>query len=260
MPLKASLTAEAYTALSETQKEFYIQAGENYILDAEGVEDVTGLKNALGAERKIREKAEKDYLETVNRYKDIDPVKAAEALKALEEIERQKLEAAQEWETLKAKAIEERETAVNTVKTDLTGKLTKREEKLREVLIDNTLQAELAKQGVKAKSIELATKLFKEHVDLALDGDDITVSIKGDKGANISELVSNLKNTEEYGVLFDAFVPAGSGTPNGKTGSQPAQGKKKSEMSDTEQAAYIREYGYSTRKNAAVPSLSELKN
>jgi hypothetical protein len=47
MALKAILTADEFSALPETLQEHYVQHGDGYQLDAEGVEDVTGLKSAL---------------------------------------------------------------------------------------------------------------------------------------------------------------------------------------------------------------------
>ena len=80
MPLKAVLTKEEYDALPEAARAYYVEKDGKFILDAEGVEDVSGLKNALTAVRDELKSAKKQLQETIDKFKDIDPEKARVAL------------------------------------------------------------------------------------------------------------------------------------------------------------------------------------
>jgi hypothetical protein len=247
MALKAALTSEAYEQLPPTIKEHYKKsegddASKAFVLDAEGVEDVGGLKSALVKEREARGTAETQYRDIVTKYKDIDPEKARAAQEKLDEIEQKKLEDAQEYEQAKARIQSEKETEVNTVKSEYGEKLTKTTSKLREVMIDRALAEEAAKHDPFLASLPAFVELARKHVSM---DDEYNVVVTGEKGNNIAELVSNLKETDEFGIFFKSDIATGSGASNqnNKGGGQPAGAKKASEMSTMEKSAFIREHG-----------------
>ena len=91
MPPKAILTKEEYEPLDAIRKELYVEKDGKYVLDAEGVEDVTGLKNALNATRAEVKKLKADLQATVDMCKDIDPDRARDAQKKLDEMEEKNL-------------------------------------------------------------------------------------------------------------------------------------------------------------------------
>lgn len=73
MPIKATITADEHAALADAMKAIYTKAADgSYRLDAEGVEDVTGLKSALGAERQKAKAAEDLAKELQGKFKDVD--------------------------------------------------------------------------------------------------------------------------------------------------------------------------------------------
>ena len=81
MSLKAFV--KSLDEVSESARAFYVEDGNGgFKLDAEGVEDVTGLKNSLTAVRDELKNLKAEY----NKYKDLDPEKAREALKKIEEL------------------------------------------------------------------------------------------------------------------------------------------------------------------------------
>ena len=82
MSLKAFV--KSLEEVSESARAFYVEDGNGgFKLDAEGVEDVTGLKNSLTAVREELKTLKADY----NKYKDLDPEKAREALRKMEDLE-----------------------------------------------------------------------------------------------------------------------------------------------------------------------------
>lgn len=77
MALKAILSKEEHDALPEALREYYAEKDGKFILDAEGVEDVSGLKNALTAVRDELKTAKKQLQETIDKFKDIGANAAA---------------------------------------------------------------------------------------------------------------------------------------------------------------------------------------
>ena len=87
MALKAVLTKEEFDGLEDSLKKLYVEKDGKYLLDAEGVEDVSGLKSALEKERGTVKKLKADLQATVDKFKDIDPDKARDAQKKLQDLE-----------------------------------------------------------------------------------------------------------------------------------------------------------------------------
>lgn len=256
MALKQSLTADEFASLPEQLQEHYDQDGDNYRLDTDiEVENVDGLKSALEKERKRA----KDLAADIRKYKDIDPEKARAAMATLEEIENTRLQEAGEFETLKGKLAQEKEDGIAAVKTELGTKLTKAESKLKQVMIENVLRDEYAKQGGFPKSSDIFIESAQKFVDLEVVDDDFVPKVKDGMGNNIPELITSLKGTDSYGTFFSADVAAGSGAAanNADPGAVNIGNLTRSTMSDKEKAAYIRENGLADRKGAN-PAFNDL--
>lgn len=260
MPLEPVLTAEAFEAADDAVKPFYkpTEDKSSYEIDV----DFSGLKSALQKEREAREKAEKDYKETVKKYGTLDPEKYTAYEQRIREIEEKELENARNWEELKTRALTEREEAVKAAVTPLSEKLTFSEQRLKQVLITNEILTEAAKQGAFEESLPVFAELAARNASLEFEeaGAGYKTVIKEGMGSSISELVASMKNQPTFGVFFKADVPAGSGAPpHGKpTGSLPDQNKKRSEMTLKEKSDYIDKFGGRTRLNPNVPSYNEL--
>lgn len=70
--------------VDEKYRDLYVENGNGgWKLDAEGVEDVSGLKNALAAEREEKRKLKAE----ADKYRDLDPERAREAIQRLQELE-----------------------------------------------------------------------------------------------------------------------------------------------------------------------------
>lgn len=184
MSLKAFV--KSLDEVSEQFRVLYVEDGNGgFKLDAEGVEDVTGLKNSLTAVREELKTLKADY----TKYKDLDPDKAREALKKIEELgdkdlldsgkvdelvtrrtERMRIDFDSQVKALKA-ATEEKDTTIET----LSGRLEKH-------LIEQGLVAAAMEVGVPKKSaIQDITSRGKGTWKLDENGNPIALAPDGSK-------------------------------------------------------------------------------
>jgi hypothetical protein len=232
--LKAKLTKAEFDALPEALREYYTvnEAGE-YILDAEGVEDVTGLKSALEKE-KTRAKELKEQFE---KFKDIDPDKAREALSKLEELEQTKLRKAGEFDKLKQQLVEQHNTEL--------AKKGEREKQLltsiESFLIDAEATAAIAAaKGVPAlllPHVKSSTRVVEKDGKFVVEILDATGNPRiGDSQGNpftIKQLVEEMQNSDVYGRAFEASGKGGAGTtPQTKTNN--TSGGRRVSLSDVD--------------------------
>jgi hypothetical protein len=247
MALKAILAASEFESLAEPVKAFYKKSdGDDetkaFVLDAEGVEDVGGLKKALQAERSNVTAVKKELADVVMKYKDIDPAKALDAQNKLKEIEDKQLQDAGEFEILKTKLLAEKETAVATIQSELTGQLTKTQSQLHKVLVADRLRKEFSDQEGFAKSSDLFVDLASRGV--TLDPESYELRFPEGKGASVTEYVTNLKGTDDFGVFFASDLSTGSGSSTQTQGGKiPTASKKASEMTTLEKVAFVKEHG-----------------
>lgn len=170
MALKAVLASKAdVDALPETLRGLYRESNGKFVLDAEGVEDVTGLRTALDKERNNAGELDKALKALKAQFEGLDPAKAREALKQIESLEDKKLiEAgkidellAQRTERLRADH-ESQVKAFNKQIDDLKGGTTKLTSQLSELLIDNAVRAAATKLGVQDTAVEDAVLSAKQ--------------------------------------------------------------------------------------------------
>lgn len=251
MAIKA--VVETTDGLDDALKGLYVERDGKFVLDVEPVdgialEDVTGLKTALGKERTTRETLEKQVI----KFKDIDPDKAREALAKLDELaqidpakEADKI-ANTKFEAAKAQLLE-KHTGEITTRDERISHLTKTVESL---LIDQAATAAIAE----AKgSVDLLLPHVRSHTRVkevegrftveVIDKDG-NVKIADAKGApqDIKGLIAEMKASEIFGRAFEASGNTGSGK-------QPSNGAggtgqlKRSQMSPGVKAEFIREHG-----------------
>lgn len=230
----------------ETLREHYRAGTANegtegkFVLAVEAVggfalEDVSGLKSALGKERTTREKLERDVV----KFKDLDPEKAREALAKLEELgsldpakEADKI-ANTKFEAAKAQLLE-KHTGEIIAREERIGFLSKAVENL---LIDAAATAALAeaKGSVQlllphvkahARVKEVDGKFTVEVVDAAGNG-----RIADAKGApmGIKDLVAEMRESDAFARAFEGEGHSGTG----KTPDAPAGSVKKGDMGGT---------------------------
>ena len=91
MPKPREITTEQYEALGEAQREFYVSGKDGYILDAEGYEDVSGLKRNTESLLKEKKKLQGELKALQEKIGDLDPEQAREALTRIKEFEEKDL-------------------------------------------------------------------------------------------------------------------------------------------------------------------------
>ncbi|WP_156137627.1 hypothetical protein [Methyloceanibacter caenitepidi] len=208
-----------------------------FVLNVESVEgyaleDVNGLKTALGKERTQREKLERDVV----KFKDLDPDKARAALEELEELkkidpnkEADKI-ANSKFEAAKAQLLEKHN-----------GEIASRDERIghlagtvQQLLVDQVATAALAE----AKgAVDLLLPHVQRHTRVKeTDGKFVVEVVDGEGNARIADskgtpmgikdLISEMKASDTFGRAFDASGQSGSGMQGsaGGPGAGPQKG------------------------------------
>jgi hypothetical protein len=158
MALKARITADELTALPEPLRTLYkgTDAGD-FMLDAEGVEDVRGLKSALDKIKRDRD----EMRATVDRFAGLDVEAAKEALDFKRKAEDKKLLDEGKVEELLQKRTEiMRRDYENALKAreqrmaELEQQAKSLEASYSEVVIDNGLKTAAIKHGVRDTAVD----------------------------------------------------------------------------------------------------------
>lgn len=226
-------------------------------VDGFGVENVSGLKNALSAERGETQKLKGQ----VKAFEGIDPDKAKEAIAKIEELGT--LDPKKDVDRLVEEKVQAQLKQVNDRHaTELEArdkKIASRDGLLRKTLVhDAALKAITAEKG----DPELLMPHVLPSIQLELEEDEATGTIRpktkvvgpdgnvriGDSqgGAmTIDQLVGELKTHDKFSRLFEGSGHAGTGTePNGQRRGTDRSGEKKvSELSRKDKAELIGKIG-----------------
>lgn len=227
MALKAILAS--LDGIDDATKALYVEKDGKFVLDVETVdgfslEDVNGLKTALGKERTRADKAEG----LIGKFKDLDPDKARAALTELEELK--KLDPNKEADKIANSKFEaaktqllEKHTGEITSRDERIGHLTKTVEGL---LIDAAATSALAE----AKgSVELLLPHVRAHTRVKeVDGKFTVEVVDKDGNAKIADskgtpmdikgLVAEMRQSEAFGRAFEASGSSGTGKLPGNGG------------------------------------------
>lgn len=228
MAIKAIVTKleDAPEALREHYAEkdgkFYLSVDP---VDGFALEDVTGLKSALGAERTQRERLEA----TVVKFKDLDPDKARAALTELEELK--KLDPTAEADKLANTKFESAKAQLLEKHGQEIGQRDERIQKLTGAMDKLVRQAAATAAIAEAKgSVELLLPhvLANTRVKETDDGEFVVevVDAKGNvrigdaKGApmDLKGLVAEMRQSETYARAFEGDGHSGTGKDHDKGG------------------------------------------
>jgi hypothetical protein len=224
MALAAKVTAEQLAALPEPLRGVYKQGTDGFILDAEGVEDVTGLKKVLEEAKTDRTQLR----EKMKAYEGIDPEVARKALADLEKLNDKKLIDEGKVEELLQKRME---TATKSHAQQLKeweakhGEESKRatdlQARLESVLVDNGLRSAGSTAGVKKSALQdlvlRGQKVWKLHEGAATPfRDDGTVLFGKNPSVpmTMEEWVESLRDEAPH--LFEGNKGAGTGPGLGR--------------------------------------------
>lgn len=229
MALKAKLTKDEFGKLADPLKEHYKASGDDYILDAEGVEDVSGLKSALEKEKKERRELKAKLETEAEKFKDIDPERAREALKAIADLDEKKLIDKGEFDRL----LKKRSDEFDQREAEYKKAIDERETRLNHYELVNPVRDAALKAGVMADRIEDALAVSLKRFKLDDKRKPIVLDAEGDpmSGKTLDEFFSTeFKESKPW--LYAASGAGGSGASNGTNG-QP-HGADLSKLSPTE--------------------------
>ena len=181
-----------------------------FVFKAELPGEVSGLRNALKAEREAKEKYEK----SLKTYDGVDPEKARKLLADQHKAEEEKAKAQGDWENWKKQMQAQHETE----KRELEAKLQQSESEFEREFVDAKVTAEIA-------SAKGRVRLLKNHVgakSVVEDGKRVIRIFEGDKmlyGQNgepltITERLAQMRKDPEFQVAFEPLEVAGTGATN----------------------------------------------
>jgi hypothetical protein len=255
MALKAVL--DSLDSVPEAHRELYKKHDDGkFRLDAEGVEfeeNVRGLKSALEKERDEKKTASQKYKELQEQLGDLDPAKAREALKKLQEIEDKKLidsgkidevvaqrmeRARQDFET-QAKAFNSKIETVTKERDTLASRLS-------ELVIDGALRDAAIKAGVKTEAIDDAiiwgkqVYRMKDGAPIPMDGETILYGKDPNKPLPMEEWLQSQMTKKPHWFAESAGAGATTTKTNGKIS---PKNLKRSAMSTGDKSKFVSEYG-----------------
>lgn len=228
MALKSKLTKTEFDALPDALKEHYKESGGNYVLDSDDANELRAAKDRETEARKL-EKERADRLQAEKDEADAREREAKEA-KAKKDKDFDALENSYKEKQATAVAVEQAKTA-------------KREEQLRDLLVENKA-LELANE------ISTSPKLILPHIRARLraelDGDKPQTRVLDDKGEVSAKTLVDLKQEFVDNAEFKAIIKAsnasggGAGGGGGSGGGASFQGKKFTDLSETERVSLHR--------------------
>lgn len=243
------LMIDSLDGVDEALRPLYVEKDGKFALAVDGVEDTSGLKNALAAERKRAadlEKQTKAWKTLGKTPEEIAELVDAAELKAQTDAERKG-----EWDKLRAQ-MNDKHAQDLKLKDETIGQMRKR------------LQAELvdAKAVSAIASAKGVPDLLLPHVQRFTKVDDdfnvVVVDAKGDPRVNgkgdplsIADLIEEMKANEIFGRAFEGSGQSGSGMrPNSGGGGNPAgritwddlQGSTPTQRA--KRAAFVDEHGH----------------
>jgi len=242
---KLKLTVDTLDDVEEPSRALYVQDGDKFKLDVDGIEDTGGLRSALQSERKARADLEKKVKRWEGLGKSDEEI--AEMLAAAAKADEDKAAKAGEWDKLRAQMNEKHAADLRT-KDEAVGKM---RTSLERYLVDAAATTAIAaEKGVPA----LLLPHVQKHVKVVeQDGEFIAqvVDAKGDPRVNgkgeplsIADLVSEMRQSEIYGRAFEGSGNSGGGTRPGNGGGGNPQYKRRSDFKTRdERVAFVEKHG-----------------
>lgn len=231
--------------------------GKFVLTHLKDVEDVSGLKSALGKERDNSRKAAKELKELREQFVDIDP----EDYRALKEAKRvddeEKAKAAGQWDKLRDQMVQQHNTALAAKDTVATRYRTSLEKHLVDSVAVTAIAAAEGNTDLLLPHVKSRVKVVED------DKGEFSVRIVDAQGnprvngsgefLGITDLVSEMRGQETFGGAFKAKTPGGGGgappNPGGKGGdNKPGGGPipkdlQRSKMKTADKVKFIKEHG-----------------
>lgn len=257
--------------IQEDLRSLYREENGKFLLDADGVEDVTGLKTALERERQARGKYEKEAREArklAERFGDLgtDPDEIKATLEKAKQNDEDRLKAAGRNDEVLAKKLE-------SVQKDFDARLKKYEEKIKEAdereskaraklrltLIDNAIRDAAAKAGILPTAVD--DVLLRGRAAFQLEDDERVVARDAD-GTILLQVSGEVETVESWlkGRMAKA-APHWWGPSAGSGAVRSASGgafKPRSQMTNKEKAEVISRLSSELGSEASVEAYNKL--
>ena len=219
MALKAFL--DSLDGVDENLQALYLKQGDGrYKLDADGVEDVSGLKSALDKEREDRRKAR----EELAKFRDVDPAKYKELLERQRELDEKTLLEEGEVEKIVENRVTSMRKKYEDEATTLRSESTAMKGRLENLLIDSEVQREALPLVIETgidDVVRRARDVFKLDPNghaVPMSGEKVIYGEDGVTPLTIKEWLAGLAKTAPH--LFKGSQGGGAGNGGGRgTGS-----------------------------------------
>jgi hypothetical protein len=231
-----ALTVDKLEGLPEAVAALYVENGDGtFKLDVTGIEDTSGLKSALEAERKARKDFEKKY----GALKDVDPEEYARLKREAEDRENNKLKEAGEFDKLRAKW----QTDKDALEADYKAKLAEKDALLQKHVLDSQVRNAALKAGVIPEDIEDVMTITGRFFKLADDG---ALQVLDDRGEVTPKTVDEFFTKdfkERKPKFYAASGAAGGGSGGGGAGGTGTIRTRADLKTAKEKSDYIAQHG-----------------
>lgn len=196
----------------EALRTLYVADGDKFKLDVSGIEDTTGLKSALAAERAAAKLATKQATAWASLGKSPEEIKALVDAQAKAEADR--LAQAGEWETLRKQQSDLHAQALAAMSETVAAK--------DRAISKNVVDAQAVSAIAAAKgNVKLLMPFVRGALKAVEVQGDYVVQVLNDKGEprvnakgdflSVSDLVSEMRQDTQYGPLFEGSGASGGG-------------------------------------------------
>lgn len=199
----------------DAYRDRYKEQNGRFHLEEIEVDDAAEIRGALERERRERREAKA----ALEKYKDIDPERAREALDKVQELEDRKLRDKGEYDQLR-KRLQEQQTRELSARDTRISEL---EKGLRQYQLTDKVRAAALKAGVFPEDVDDVIKLTSDRFDLQ-DG-QIVVLEDGVPTSSTPETFFSQTFKEQKPKFYAASGAGGSGAPPG--GSSAGAGRQK---------------------------------
>lgn len=241
MALKAIV--DSLDAIPEAHQALYVKMDDGrFKLDAEGVEDVSGLKSALEKEREDRRKARQE----LEKFKNVDPEKYAELVKLHEDIESKELLAKGDVDKVVENRVKQMKEKFEGEIQNLTGTNKSLLGRLEALLIDTEVQREaipLVLDTAMDDVVRRAREVFRivDGHAVPMQGDKVIYGSDGVTPLTMKEWLAGLAKTAPH--LYKGSQGGGAGGNGGGRGT--GGGADLSKLPPAERLKVVRRQGQS---------------
>lgn len=175
------LVVDKLEDVAEGVRAMYVEKDGKFHLDVDGIEDTSGLKNALNAERLAAKEAKRIAKEIEERYAGIDPAKVREMMSKLDQDGEAALIAAGKIDEVIAKRTEKFKTESQRRIDEAANKAAAAEaraKKFEQRVLDNHIRQAATKAGLHQHAIEDA--LFRARSMFSLSEDGAAIQLDSD--------------------------------------------------------------------------------